>query len=210
MFHNTKNITEGVCIVSSLIAAEERKISGKKARKLGYVPGVIYGPGVEQTRTVQFSRKEINRFLKNHSTGSKATVKINDKEQLCVVKDIQYGLINKEPIHIDFYASSEYSHVKVTVPFKFVGREKLSAGRLVLNILENEIEIQGALKDLPEIIEIDVSGMTDGSEITMAQVSLPEGVKLLSKKDVIVAKVVKAEDEPEDESGENAGIKESA
>jgi len=136
-------------------------------------------------------------------------VKINGKEHLCVVKSIQYGLINKEPVHIDFYASSENSSVKVSVPFKFVGREKLAVDRLVLNILQDEIEIQGALKDLPEIIEVDVSKMANGSEITMGDVTLPEGVKLLSKEDVVVAKAVRAEAETE-ETDENAEVKETA
>jgi len=195
--------------MSNLIVAEERKLSGKKVRKSGYVPGVIYGPGVGETKSIQFSLRDINRFLRNHSTGSKATVKLNDKEHFCVVKDIQYGLINREPIHIDFYASSEDSRVRVTVPLKFTGREKLALNRLVLNILEDEIEIQGALKDLPEIIEIDVSDITDEKEITMAQVTLPEGIRLMSGEDVIVAKVVRAEEEPETgtESGAEQEVK---
>ncbi|ANW97586.1 5S rRNA E-loop-binding protein [Thermoclostridium stercorarium subsp. thermolacticum DSM 2910] len=190
--------------MGSLIVAEERKLSGRKVRKMGYVPGVIYGPGVKNSMNVQFSQKDMNRFLNEHTTGSKATVMVNGNKHLCVIKEIQYGLINREPIHIDFYASSENSVVKVTVPFKFVGREKLGSNRLVLNILEDEIEIQGALKDLPEFIDIDVSEMTDGSEITMGDIKLPAGVKLLSKKDEIVAKVVKAEAGPEAEAESEA------
>lgn len=181
--------------MSNLIVAEERKENAKKIRKLGYVPGTIYGPGVERNLDVQFDFRGINRFLRNHSTGAKAKVKINGKELLCVVKDIQYGTINKTPIHIDFYASSEDSAVKVTVPLKFTGKEKLSGNNLVLNILQDEIEIQGALKDLPEVIEIDVSQIKNQNDITMGDVTLPEGVKLLSKEDVVVAKIVKAEHE---------------
>jgi len=183
---------KGEGYMSNLIVAANRQESGRKTRKQGYIPGVIYGPGVEHNLDVQFDRKIIHRFLKNHSTGSKAKVKANDRELLCVIKDIQYGLVNKDPIHIDFYASSGDSSVKVTVPLKFTGKEKLAAGNLVLNILQDGMEIQGALKDLPEVVEIDVSGMTDGSEITMGDIILPEGVKLLSREDVVVANVIEA------------------
>lgn len=55
---------------------------------------------------------------------------------------------------------------------------------------------------MPEFIDIDVSEMTDGSEITMGDIKLPAGVKLLSKKDEIVAKVVKAEAGPEAEASQ--------
>ncbi|WP_252891629.1 hypothetical protein [Thermoclostridium stercorarium] len=57
---------------------------------------------------------------------------------------------------------------------------------------------------MPEFIDIDVSEMTDGSEITMGDIKLPAGVKLLSKKDEIVAKVVKAEAGPEAEAESEA------
>lgn len=198
--------------MSNVIVAEERKLNGKKVRRLGFVPGVIYGPGVGNSLNVQFNKKEINKFLREHSIGSKAKVKLKDNEHLCVVKDIHYGLVNREPIHIDFYASSADSAVKVTVPFKFVGKEKLTENRLVLNILENEIEIQGALKDLPEFIEVDVSQMAHGSELTMADIALPAGVRLLSKEDMVVAKAVKAESEPEPEAeaGTESGTEEKA
>ena len=198
--------------MSNVIVAEERKEKTSKIRRDGYVPGNIYGPGVERNLNVQFEGRVINRFLKNHSTGSKTKVKINDRELLCVVKQVQYGITGNNPIHIDFYASSEDSPVKVTVPFRFIGREKLAGNRLVLNIIEDEAEIQGLLKDLPEVIEIDVSEMQDGSEITMGDVVLPEGIRLLSREDAVVAKVVSAEPgaEAEDEQGVTAEDREPA
>lgn len=190
--------------MSNVLVATERNEKGKKVRRLGYVPGTIYGPGVEHNLHVQFEWKEINRFLANHSTGSKAKVKVNGKELFCVVKAVQYHTIKKNPLHVEFYASSEESLIKVTVPLRFSGKENLSSKRLVLNILQSEIEIQGALKDLPEAVEIDVSEMNEGNEIIMGNVPLPANVKLLSKEDVVVAKVVRAEAEPEAEANAEA------
>lgn len=111
--------------------------------------------------------------MKSHSIGAKTKVKINENELPCVIKDIQCEPISNKPIHIEFYASSEDRLIKVRVPLKFKGKEQISKKNLVLNILEDEIEIQGGLKDLPEFVDIDVSSMKNGSVITMGDIVLP-------------------------------------
>ncbi len=197
----------GDSFMTVLLNAVERKASAKKVRKMGYVPGNIYGPGVGRNLDVQFEWKEVNRFLRNHSIGAKTKVKINGNELTCVVKDIQYELLNSNPIHIDLYTSSENKPVKVTVPIKIKGKELLTKGNLVLNTFVDQVEIQGLLKDLPEFIDIDVSSMKDGDVITMGDIKLPEGVKLLSEKDEVVLTVIRpterAESSETDESAES-------
>mgnify|MGYP000256199224 CR=1 FL=1 len=187
------------------LKATERKESAKRIRKQGYVPGSIYGPGVERNLDIQIVEKELNRFLKTHSIGSKTKVNIGDSELPCVIKNIEHDPINKKPIHVEFYASSENRLVKVKVPLKFVGKENLVKNNLALNISKDEIEIQGILKDLPEFVEVDVSSMKDGSTITMEDIALPEGVKLLSKRDETVVSVVYVVHETGETEQEAAG-----
>ncbi|WP_027622786.1 50S ribosomal protein L25 [Acetivibrio clariflavus] len=175
-----------------LLNATERKEKAKKVRCSGYVPGSMYGPGLEKNIEIQIKENEINKFLKSHSIGAKTKIKVNGTEQLCVVKDIQYDAVSNKPIHIEFYASSEDRLVKSKVPIKFKGNESLSNRNLVLNILKDEVELQGKLKDLPEFIEVDVSSLDDGSIITMRDIALPEGVRLLSREDETAASVTVA------------------
>ena len=172
-----------------LLEATERKENVKKVRRQGFVPGSIYGPGLDRNIEIQIEEKYVNKFLKNHSIGAKLKVKVNGNEQLCIVKNIQYEHLSNKPIHIEFYASSEDRLVKAKVPIKFKGNENLSKRNLVLNILKDEIELQGILKDLPEFIEVDVSSMSDGSVIAMRDIVLPEGIRLLSKEDEAAASV---------------------
>jgi len=195
--------------MTALLKAVQRKDTGRKVRRMGFVPGIVYGPGVGKSLPVQIEGKEIGRFLKGNSIGSKVKVNVDGKELQCVVKDMQYATAQRNLIHIDFYASSEDKPVKVMVPIIFRGKELLGTRNLVLNIKEDEIEIQGILRDLPEFVEVDVSSMNDGDVILMGDIKLPEGVKLLSKEESIVASAIEAEpvtsDVPTgDESTENA------
>ncbi len=109
-----------------------------------------------------------------------------------MVKDIQYEPITNKPIHIDLYATSEDKQVKVNVPVIFKGKEQLVLNNLVLQVLEDEIRIQGALRNLPEFVSADVASMTAGDIIAAKQVSLPENVRLLVNKDKVIARITKA------------------
>jgi large subunit ribosomal protein L25 len=175
-----------------LLNATERKEHAKKVRRFGYIPGNIYGPGVGKNLNIQIDKKEVNKLLQSHALGAKTRVKINEREVPCVIKDVQYAPLVNGPIHIEFYASSEDKVVKVKVPLIFKGKELITKSNLVLNILEEEVEVQGLLKDLPESIDVDISSMKETGEITANDVVLPEGIKLLSRKDEILARVERA------------------
>jgi len=185
-----------------LLNATERSESAKKVRRMGYVPGNIYGPGIDRNLDVQFKESEVNKFLKNHSTGAKTKVRINGDELTCVVKGIQYELMGNKPIHIELYTSSENKLVKVKVPIRIKGKEKLAKSNLVLNTLVDKVEIQGVLKDLPEFIDIDVSLMKEGDEITMGDITLPEGIKLLSGEDEVVLTAIRPSQTDQTEQSE--------
>jgi large subunit ribosomal protein L25 len=186
--------------MSSLLNAAERRCKAKKARRMGFIPGNIYGPEISHNEIVQFEWKEINKFLKNYFTGSKARVKFKDSEMPCVIKNIQYEPINNGiPIHIDLYISPEDKPVKVEVPLIFKGRELLAKDNLILNTLKDNIEIKGLLKDLPGSIEVDVSRMNSDSMIITGDIDLPDGIELLSEEDEVIARVSDADvGEPED------------
>ena len=169
--------------------AYERSENPKKVRRMGYIPGSIYGPGISRSLSVQFEEKELRRFLKNHSIGAKTRLKVNGNELQCVVKDIQFDHLGSNIIHVEFYASSEDKLVRVKLPLKFKGKEALLKNNLVLSILQDDIEVQGVLKDLPEFVEVDVSNMKDGSRLTMEDIPLPDGIKLESQKDDVVARI---------------------
>jgi large subunit ribosomal protein L25 len=178
--------------MDAVINAAEREESAKKTRKKGCVPGNIYGPGINRNMKVRFEGKEINQFLRNHSIGAKTIVSINEKELPCVIKGIQYEPISNKPIHIELYATSEDKLVNVRVPVKFKGKAWLAQNNLVLQVLEDEIRIQGTLRSLPEFVSVDVAAMKDGNVVTVDNVSLPKNIRLLVKKDKVIARIDKA------------------
>lgn len=185
--------------MDTVLIAHERKERAKKVRRQGWVPGNIYGPGINRNVNIKFEENKINRFLKTHYVGSKTVVNINEKDCPCVIKDIQYEPIIRKPIHIDLYATSEDKRIKVNVPIKFKGKEQLALNNLVLQVLEDEIRLQGALKNLPEFVTVDVAALADGDIVTADKLPLPENVRLLVKPDKVIARITRAVKAPQQE-----------
>ncbi|NLY42955.1 MAG: hypothetical protein GX066_03080 [Clostridiaceae bacterium] len=93
--------------METLLNVMERQDIAKRIRKKGYVPGSIYGPGVDKNLDIQIERKTLNRFIKENPIGSKVMLQLDNNELPCIVKNIQYDLMNESLIHIDFYACAE-------------------------------------------------------------------------------------------------------
>lgn len=188
--------------MSTVLNAIERSEKVRKVRREGYVPACIYGPELEGNLDIKIENKEAGQFLKSHFVGSRAKVKVNEKELICLVKTIQYDPVSGAPVHFDLYASSDESIVKAKVPFKFRGKTQLMRNGLVLNIVEDEVELQGKLKNLPEVIEVSVAEMVEGSVITIGDIAFPEGIKALIKADEVVASALKAFTAKQEEEAE--------
>ena len=85
------------------IAAEPRKVTGKKVKQLrrqGYVPGVVYGQS--ESRIVQMEEKQLRRALRTAGTTQLATLDVEGKEYTVLAREIQQHLTRREILHIDF------------------------------------------------------------------------------------------------------------
>ena len=92
--------------------------------------------------------------------------------------------------------------IKLKVPVTFEGQGALETNRLVLETFASEIEVQGAVEKLPEKIEIDVSNKKFEDKILAKDITLPEGVHLVTAEDTLLALVAGTEGEPEEEEAE--------
>jgi len=83
------------------------KIRGKKKKtnvllKEGKVPGVLYGPEIENL-SLEIDEKKLEKTLKKIKEESFINLEINGKNFLVVIKEIQRDPIKGKIIHIDFY-----------------------------------------------------------------------------------------------------------
>jgi len=107
-------------------------------------------------------------------------------------------------LHVDFYKVEMNKPIKATIPLVFEGISPAvkELGAMLVKILR-EVEIEALPKNLPHEIKIDISKLTQfGSHITVADINLPEGVKIMLKKEEVVV----IAEEPKEEKAEEAAM----
>jgi large subunit ribosomal protein L25 len=164
--------------------AQAREASGKNAnrrlRREGLVPGIIYG-GHGDNLTISIPHNELERNLEHEAFYSRViTVKIGKKKEEAILKALQRHPAKAKLLHLDLQRVVAGEAISVHVPLHFVGEEESPGIRQSDGVIEhhrNEIEITCLPRNLPEYIEVDVSGLDVDESIHLSEVTFPEGVE---------------------------------
>lgn len=181
------------------LQAEERKILGKKVKKLrqdGKLPAHVFGKGLE-TEAVSVDGKT---FLKTFSEAGETGVidlKIGtDKVRPVMVRGVQYDPVSGKPLHIDFYQVNLAQKVKVPVPLVLIGEqpESVHLGETIVLQTLSEVEVEALPTDLVEKIEVDITSLKNIDDaITVGQLQFDRNKLTISAaEDEIVVKLAPA------------------
>ena len=192
------------------------KGASRRLRHADQIPAVIYGGG-QDPQPLQMAHNEIIKALEDEAIyTSVLDLNIDGKSVKAVIKDIQRHAYKPKVLHLDFQRISENEKIHMHVPIHFLGEENApglrAGGQMTHNM--NDIEVICLAKDLPEFLELDVSGMNVGDTLHISDLTLPEGVVSVdlmhgADHDHAVVAIHKArgmkEDEGNDEAAEEAG-----
>jgi len=100
-----------------------------------------------------------------------------------IVQEIEHHPVSDEIIHIDFHQISLTERIHVRVPVVAVGEPVgVKKGGLLEHMIW-EIDIECLPTNIPDAIEVDVSGLDIGDSIHVSEVTPPQGVKILEAPD---------------------------
>ncbi len=159
-----------------------RELQGKKAARLrqqGFVPGVVYGHGFDPI-LVQAEYGLVDKVVQDAGKHTPVHVTIDGKKKITLIKDIDRNPVKARIRHVSFHAVKANEVVHAEVPIHLVGQgesEAEKAGLIVLQAIE-VVEIKAKPADLPEALEISIVNLkTDDDKVTLADITLPEGVE---------------------------------
>jgi large subunit ribosomal protein L25 len=176
-----------------------RKSELKRRRKEGYIPVEIYGKGVDN---VHAWIKSVDFLSLPHGETFLIEAKVGKEKRVCILKDIQFGWLGDNPIHVDLYDLSNVTEIDVEVPLEFTGKPKGVELGGTFEILMHTLTIRVKPSELPERITVDVSGLGLGEALHVRDLSVPEGCLVLDNPEETVAVVVEPEAEVEEEATE--------
>lgn len=159
-----------------------RDVHGKKVTQLrqeGLVPSVVYG-GHDEPIATQSVATETLKVVQAAGRHTPVNLLINDKKQLAIIKEIAIDPVKHRVLHVAFHAIKQNEIITTQVPIVLVGEGESvaeKAGLIVLQALEH-IDVKAKPANLPESLEISIAGLvTDEDKITLADITLPEGVE---------------------------------
>ena len=160
---------------------DQGKGASRRLRREGKVPAIIYGAG-RPPRSLSFDHHKVIRQLENESFYSSVlNIKVGDKSQAAIVKDIQRHPAKRVIMHMDFQRIVEDEAIKMNVPLHFIGEDvavgvKQGGGKV--SHLRTDVEIVCLPKDLPEYLDVDVSELELDAMLYLSDIKLPEGVEI--------------------------------
>lgn len=178
------------------LSAEIRQVTGKKIKKLrqaGFVPVNVYGKGVE-SQALQIPLKEFQVIYSKVGETGLVELTYGKTTNHVLIKNVQYNPVLRKPIHAEFHAVNLKEKIKANVPLELTGEAPAVANGLgILLQTINEIEVEALPTNLPEKIEINVVGLAElDQQITVAELTVPQEVEVVTSGDEVVVKVVKA------------------
>ena len=171
--------------ISFTFGADARATQGKGAsrrlRHTGKVPAILYGAHKDAQALVLDQQNLLTMIADERFYSSIVRLKIGDATQEAIVKDVQMHPAKNVVVHVDLQRVMENEAIRIRLPIHFKG-ESISPGVKteggVVSHMLSDVEITCLPQDLPEFLEVDLSGMHLNETKFLADVPVPPGVTI--------------------------------
>jgi len=170
-------------------------------RRSGQIPAVLYGRRTEPI-LLSVNTKDLEQILKQGSFGQFILNLViqNGKKvtKAAMIKELQTHPLSGSLIHIDFYEVDMDRKINVMIPVVTTGKSVGVEEGGMLNIVRRELEVFCLPGDIPESIEIDISGLAIGDSIHLEDIPLGENVEVETDVNYTVVTVISPKVEEEE------------
>src|SRR5882762_3877220 len=172
--------------ISFTFGADLREMQGKGAsrrlRHTGKVPAILYGGHKDAQALILDQQNLLTMIGDERFYSSIVQVKLsNGTQQEAIVKDVQMHPAKNVVVHVDLQRVIENEQIRLKLPIHFKG-ESISPGVKVqggvVSHMRADVEVVTLPKDLPEFLELDLSGMSLNETKFLSDVPLPPGVTI--------------------------------
>ena len=163
------------------IRATQGKGASRRLRHTGKVPAILYGAHQEAQPLVLDQQNLLTMIGDERFYSSIVRLKIGDSTQDAIIKDVQMHPARNLVVHVDLQRVVENERIRIRVPIHFRG-ESISPGVKnqggVVSHMRADVEVSCLPKDLPEFLELDLSGMDLNDTKFLSDIPLPAGVAI--------------------------------
>jgi len=180
-----------------------------KIRRENLVPAIVYSRG-EETKHLTVDQLEFIKVFRVVGTSSLMELDVNGEVVPAIVKSVQRDPVKGQVIHIDFQKLDMMEKIKLTATIKLLNKDSIKLQPSVLMQMLDSIEIECLPGDIPEEIQIDVSGMSFETPLYVKDLEIMnvEAINVITDPESIICSLNKPtiveEDEEEEAEVEDA------
>lgn len=178
---------------------EGSKSNNRKLRREGMVPANIYGPGVKNTFCA-FDERDLRRAIGSSSAGNLILALQSDSKNFqgkrVLLKSLERDPLTWASVHADFYEVALDRPIEVHIPLEFQGTPtgvKLGGG--IFQVLRRSITVKGLADDIPDSLQVDVSGLELNQSLHVSDLKVSEKLKIMDPSTYTLASVAEPEKE---------------
>jgi large subunit ribosomal protein L25 len=142
---------------------------------------VLYG-GEGGPRSITLDHQQLLTLIdKEKFYSSIISVNVDSQSQAAIIRDVQMHPARNAVVHVDLQRVVENEKLRIHLPIHFKGEAvapgvKTQGG--VVSHLMQDVEVSCLPADLPEFLELDLSGMNLNESLSLADIKLPPGVTI--------------------------------
>jgi len=163
------------------IRAAQGKGASRRLRHAGKVPAILYGAHKDAQPLLLDQQNLLTMIGDERFYSSIVRLQIDGSTQEAIVKDVQMHPARNVVVHVDLQRVVENERIRIRLPIHFKG-ESISPGVKtqggVVSHMRTDVEVSCLPKDLPEFLELDLSGMSLNDTKFLADIPLPGGVAI--------------------------------
>jgi len=164
----------------------------KNLRKSGIVPANVFGKHIKSA-LVQVNAKDFSKLFTQVGESSLVYLEVEGEKEPrpVLVREVVHHPVSGIILHISFNQVDLKEKVTAPVSIELVGEAAAESSHLGILVQQlNEVEVEALPADMPERIELDVTGLAEvGASITVGDIKTSKNVTLLTPAETLVVKI---------------------
>ena len=178
------------------VNGQKRETTGKKASKLmrkeGLVPCNLYGEkkrenGLPEALSFSVPAADLRKVVYTPHVYV-VNLNIDGAEHKAIIKELQFHPTTDALLHADFFEVNDTKAITIGIPVKLNGLAQGVRDGGKLNLSIRKIDVKAPYKQIPEILDIDVTNLGLGKAIKVGDLHY-EGLELATPAQVVVCSV---------------------
>jgi large subunit ribosomal protein L25 len=167
------------------------KQAAKRLRRAGHVPAVLYG-GAKPV-SVAVAPRDVFRITHGHE-GSTQLLRLSlegtTDSRMAIIRDLQFDPVTENLLHVDLQEVAMDRPIQVSVAVRHVGDAiGVRETQGILEMILREVQVSCLPADIPDVLDADVSGLAIGDVLTVGDLRVPDGVRMVTDANQAVATV---------------------